>query len=207
MMTAAKSVTASFNSKLASQTITLGATPTVSVGGTGTVSATASSGLLVTFSSLSTGICTVSDRTVTGVVAGACTLAANQAGNSSISPAPQVTLSFSITGIPPGPPTIRSITAGSGSATIHFLAPSNTGGSTIASYSATCTASGQATRKASGTTSPVTVKNLTGGVIYQCTLTATNSDGGTSAASAPLPVTPAPGRKIDMTPLLMLLLD
>jgi hypothetical protein len=206
-MTAAKSVTASFNSTLASQAITLGATPSVSVGGTGTVSATASSGLPVTFTSLSTAVCTVSGSTVTGLALGTCTIVGNQPGNSSTSPAPQVTQSFSITGIPPAPPTITSITVGNGSATIYFSPPSNTGGSTIASYSATCTASGQTTRKASGTASPITVKNLTGGVVYQCTLTATNSDGGTSAASAPLPVTPAPGRKSDMTPLLMLLLD
>jgi hypothetical protein len=204
-MNAAQTVTANYGNLL-SQTITFGAAPSVGVSNTATVSATASSGLPVTFTSLSPGICSVSNRTVFGVAAGTCTLAANQAGNATYSPA-QATQSFSITGVPPGPPTITSITAGSGSATIHFSPPSNTGGSTIANYSATCTASGQTTRKASGTASPITVKNMTGGVVYQCTLTATHSDGGTSAASAPLPVTPAPGRKSDMTPLLMLLLD
>jgi hypothetical protein len=77
------------------QTITFGTEPAVVVGRTGTVSATASSGLAVTFSSLSQ-TCSVSGSTVTGISMGGCTIAANQAGNSSFSPAPQVTTSFNI---------------------------------------------------------------------------------------------------------------
>ncbi len=207
VMAAAKSVTASFNRALASQTIAFGTAPTVAVGGTGTVSATATSGLPVTFSSLTASICTVSGSTVTGVAAGICTIAANQAGNSGTSAAPQVTSSFNIAAIPPDPPAITSITAGSGSATIHFSAPGNTGGAPISRYTATCMAGGQPTRTASGAVSPITVRNLTGGVIYQCALTATNEGGGASAASAPLPVTPMPGKKSSLAPILMLLLD
>jgi len=79
-----------------SQTITFGAAPTVTVNGTGTVSATASSGLTVTFSSLTPSICSVSGTTVTGVVAGTCTIAANQAGNGTFSAAPQVTQTFQV---------------------------------------------------------------------------------------------------------------
>jgi hypothetical protein len=73
-----------------SQTITFGTAPSVSVGGTGTLSATASSGLAVTFTSSTISICTISGRTVKGVKAGTCTIAANQPGNSSYNPAPQV---------------------------------------------------------------------------------------------------------------------
>jgi hypothetical protein len=136
-------------------------------------------------------------------------IAAQQLGNATYSPAPQVAQSFSIAAapVPPCPPTINAITAGSGSTTIHFSAPSNTGGSTISGYTATCTASGQTTRTATGTASPLTVKNLTGGVLYQCSLTATSGNGLTSSASATLPVTPAPGKKSSLTPILMLLLD
>jgi hypothetical protein len=65
-------------------------------GGTSTLSATASSGLTVTFSSLTTGVCTVAGSTVTIVTAGSCTVAANQAGNASFFPAPQVTLGITI---------------------------------------------------------------------------------------------------------------
>ncbi len=190
------------------QTITFGAAPSVVVGGTGTVSATGGgSGLPVTFSSLTTSICTVSGSngsTVLGVAAGTCNIAANQAGNSSYSAAVQVTQSFAITAPTIAPPTLISIVAGSGSATIRFSPPSNTGGSAISLYNASCTARGQTTRTASGTTAaPLTVRNLTGGVLYQCSLTATNSAGLTSSASAALPVTP--GKKGNLTPILLLL--
>jgi hypothetical protein len=196
-------------STLASQTIAFGSTvPTVTVGGTGTVSATASSGLAVTLTSLTAPICTVSGSTVTGVATGICTIAANQSGNGTYAAAPQVTLSFSIAAnsTPPGPPTITSIKAGSGSATINFSAPDNTGGSPITSYTATCTATGQTTRTATGIASPLTVRNLTGGVVYQCSLTATNGGGFSSVASAAMSVT-ATAKKSSLTPILMLLLD
>ncbi|MGN6757043.1 MAG: hypothetical protein ACTHMJ_11720 [Thermomicrobiales bacterium] len=47
-----------------------------------TVSATATSGLTVSFSSLTTPVCTVSGTTVTVVSAGSCTIRASQADNS-----------------------------------------------------------------------------------------------------------------------------
>ncbi|MGY8711218.1 autotransporter domain-containing protein [Bradyrhizobium sp. 18BD] len=68
-----------------SQSITLGAQApqTFVSGGTFAINplATASSGLAVTYSSLTTGVCTVSGSTVTMIAAGTCTLAADQAGN------------------------------------------------------------------------------------------------------------------------------
>jgi uncharacterized repeat protein (TIGR02543 family) len=205
-MDAAKTVTANFNSTApASQTITFGPAPTVTVGGTGTVSATASSGLPVTVSSSTLGMCTLSGSMVRGVAAGICTLAAHQAGNSSFSPAGPATLSFSIAAapLPPGPPTNISITSGRGSATLIFSAPS---GSAITRYTARCAASGQTTRTATGAASPLTVRNLSGGALYQCTLTATDGSGLTSVDSAPQPVTPAAGKN-SLTPILLLLLD
>ncbi|MBI4740914.1 MAG: hypothetical protein HY777_05040 [Betaproteobacteria bacterium] len=113
-----------------------------------------------------------------------------------------VTATFNYGSVPPGPPTLNSINVGPGSATLNFSAPANTGDSPIASYTATCTASGQATQTATGAGSP-----LTGGVIYQCTLTATNGGGFTGVASANQPVTPLPAKKSSIVPILMLLLD
>jgi len=104
---------------------------------------------------------------------------------------------------PPGPPTINSITMGAGTATIGFTAPSDTGGSAITSFTATCTAPGQTTRSNTGLGSPITVSGLTGGVTYSCSVTASNSIG-TSPSSAPLPVTTQRGRNI--VPVLMMLL-
>jgi hypothetical protein len=144
-------------------------------------------------------------------VAGTCSIAANQPGGNpsnfygSYAPAPQVIQTFAITAItPPSPPGNISITSHIGSATLKFSVPGNTGGLPIAFYTAACSATGQTTRTQKGTSSPITVKNLTIRVAYQCTLTATNEGEMTSAASAPLPV---PRVKSSLTPVLMLLLD
>ena len=61
------------------------------------LSATASSGLPVSFSSLTTAICTVSGNIVTPVAVGTCTIRASQAGNTTYNPAPNVDQSFAIT--------------------------------------------------------------------------------------------------------------
>jgi hypothetical protein len=78
------------------QTITFGAAPSVAVGGTGTLSASASSQLPVVFSSLTPSTCSVTGSTVVGLAPGACTVAANQAGNGTYDPAPQATQSFTL---------------------------------------------------------------------------------------------------------------
>src|SRR5206468_1247954 len=61
-----------------------------------TVSATASSGLPVSFASLTTTICTVRGTTVTIVAAGTCTIQASQAGNATYAPALNVKQSFTV---------------------------------------------------------------------------------------------------------------
>jgi len=90
-----KSCTATFMLKL-DQTISFGTAPTVYVGKTGTVSATATSGLSPVFSSTTTDVCTISGSTVTGVKTGTCTIAADQPGDTTRNPAPQVTQSFPV---------------------------------------------------------------------------------------------------------------
>jgi hypothetical protein len=58
--------------------------------------ATASSGLAVTYSSTTPAVCTISGSTVSIVGVGACTIAANQAGNANFTAAPQVTQNIAI---------------------------------------------------------------------------------------------------------------
>lgn len=82
----------------ADQTIT-GFTATPSngaVGGSSTLSATASSGLSVTFGSSTLTICTVTGSTVSYLAVGTCTVTADQTGNASFNPAPQVTLDIGV---------------------------------------------------------------------------------------------------------------
>jgi hypothetical protein len=151
-----------------SQSIAFTSTPPSSafVGGTTyTVTASASSGLAVVFSadSASAGICTVSGSTVSFVGTGTCVVDANQSGNGSYAPAPQVQQSFAVGATPPSPQTITftstapsgatvggatytvSATASSGLAVAFGLAPSSAGvcglsGSTLSFVGAgTCT--------------------------------------------------------------------
>jgi MYXO-CTERM domain-containing protein len=61
------------------------------------LSATASSGLVVTFSSQTQTVCTVAGDVVSLIAGGTCTIAANQAGNASYAAAPTVTQSFGVT--------------------------------------------------------------------------------------------------------------
>ncbi|WP_295581007.1 choice-of-anchor Q domain-containing protein [uncultured Lamprocystis sp.] len=96
----AATATQSFSIGKGNQTITFGAAPTIVVGGTGTVTATGgNSGNPVTFTSQTPAVCTSSGtngRTITGVTAGVCTIAANQAGNDNYNAAPQVTQGFNV---------------------------------------------------------------------------------------------------------------
>lgn len=80
------------------QTISFGAAPALTLSGTATVSATASSGLAVNYSSTTPAICSVDGSTgvVTDIAAGTCIIAANQSGNDTFAPAPQVTQSITV---------------------------------------------------------------------------------------------------------------
>jgi hypothetical protein len=60
------------------------------------INASASSTFAVTFTSQTMSVCTVSGNMVTIVVAGTCTIAANQSGNANYNAAPQITQSFTI---------------------------------------------------------------------------------------------------------------
>ena len=81
---------------MANQTIRFRFAPRVKVNNTGTVSATATSGLLVTYTSMTPSVCTISGPRVTGKKVGTCTINADQPGDSSYNAAPQVTQTLTI---------------------------------------------------------------------------------------------------------------
>ena len=62
-------------------------------------SASPNSNNLITYSSLTSAVCTVADTTVTMVAPGTCTLAADQAGDATYNAASQVTQNVAITGV------------------------------------------------------------------------------------------------------------
>jgi hypothetical protein len=95
---AATPVSRSFTVAKLSQSITFGTLANMTVVDPPfAVSATASSGLTVGFSSLTTAVCSLNANTVTLVAAGACAIRASQAGNATYAPAPDVDRSFAVT--------------------------------------------------------------------------------------------------------------
>jgi hypothetical protein len=155
--------------------------------------ATASSGLAVTLTSNTLPVCTISGLNIVFVTAGTCTVTATQTGGTNMgttySGAMSVIQSFMITAGVPQPPTGVTGSAGFQSATISFTAPTNTGGSAILDYTATCTGVMPASANITGAGSPLTVTGLTNGNTYACSVTARNASG-SSGASATVMVTP-----------------
>lgn len=83
----------------------------------------------------------------------------------------------------PGSPTGITIATGNGTLTVSFTAPGSSGSSAIIDYTASCTGGG-ATRTATGTSSPLTVTNLSNGTSYSCSVTARNAVGSSAASNA-----------------------
>lgn len=110
-------------------------------------------------------------------------------GSNTLGAGNTATATVTVIAVAPNAPTLTSATPGNASNTLNFTAPTSTGGAAITNYTATCTASGQPTRSATGSSSPIIVSRLAFGVAYSCTVTATNS-AGTSIASNALSVTP-----------------
>ena len=159
-----------------SQAITsFGSSPALVVGGTTTVSATGgASGNPVTFTSTTPSVCSVAGSTVTGLTAGTCTIAANQASSTNYNAAPQVTL---------------GITGGPGSQTITFgTAPTIVFGGS-GTVSATGGASGNPVTFTSTTPGTCSVSGLNGSTVTgvaagTCTIAA-NQASSTNYNAAP----------------------
>ena len=165
------------------QTISLGSAPTLSLYGSASISAVASSGLAVTFSSLTPAVCSVNSQSgvVQDLTAGTCTIAVNQAGDADFNAAPQVTQSIAVAAwsaglTPPGAPTGVRATLGNTVQTVRvsFVGPASTGGDPVTAYTVTSVPVGLS---ATGTASPIAV-NCSGSCSgYRFTVTAQNNQG------------------------------
>jgi DNA-binding beta-propeller fold protein YncE len=90
-------VNRSFTVTQGSQTITFGGLSSQVLGAASfTISATATSGLSVSFASITSAMCTVSSATVTLVAVGTCTIQATQGGNANYAAATPVNQSFRV---------------------------------------------------------------------------------------------------------------
>jgi hypothetical protein len=202
--------------KARSQTISFSAAPILNSDvSTATVSATASSGLPVSYSSTTPSICTVNSSTgvVTGKASGVCTIAANQSGNTSYAPAPQVTqniaFNFSQTLIFSAAPTLSlydratvSATASSGlpvsysSTTPAVCSVNSTTGLVIALLTGDCTVAADAgaleatqTITVSAARTPVTIPGAPTGVTAKAGTalnTVSVSIGATTSGGSPI---------------------
>ncbi|QDZ89175.1 tandem-95 repeat protein [Shewanella decolorationis] len=176
------------------QTITFANPGAQNFGTSPNLSASSTSGLTVSFSSSTTGVCTVSGSTLTFVTAGTCTINAEQAGNSSYLAAATVSRTFTVNAVVPSAPTIGTATAGDTQASVAFVAPANTGGTSIMGY--TVSVSPPDVAPVNGASSPILVTGLTNGQAYTFTVTANNSAGAGAASAASNSVTPAASQSI-----------
>ncbi|WP_053094149.1 S-layer family protein [Cellvibrio sp. pealriver] len=174
----------------AAQTITFANPGAQTFGTSPTLTATTNAtGLTPTFTSSSTGVCTITTGgLLTFVSAGDCTINADQAGDSTYLAATQESRTFTVNAVVPGAPTIGTATAGNTQATVTFTAPASNGGSAITGYTVTANP-GAITRAA--TSSPYTFTGLTNGTAYTFTVTATNAAGTGAASAASNAVTPS----------------
>ena len=150
---------------------------------------------IVTDTATSTVVCDV-PASSTGCVVGSLAngtaynfalLARNAAGDS-------ITASTSATTVAlPGTPTSVTATAGQGSATITWTAPTNDGGSAITGYTVTAVPIGTCTPNPA-TAATCTVSGLVNGTTYTFSVTATNAAGNSapSATTSATPVAPPP---------------
>ncbi|WP_390903733.1 putative Ig domain-containing protein [Shewanella seohaensis] len=184
----------------ATQTITFNNPGAQNFGASPMFSATSDSGLLPTFTSSTTGVCTITSLgAVTFVTAGTCTINADQSGNASYLPATQVSRSFTVNAVVPGAPVIGTATAGDAQASVSFTAPGFSGGTAVTGYTLVSTPGGIT---ASGASSPITITGLTNGTSYSFTVAATNSAGLGSASAASNTVKPNGAPVINGTPTL-----
>ena len=187
-----------------SQTITFGALTGAKLTASpvtlsGATLATASSGLMPTYSSSTIDTCTVTSAgVITLKLVGTCTIVASQAGNSGYGAATPVSQNLIIGADVPAAPFINSVSTGggvgssSGTASVKFT-PGASNGANIDSFTVTATNGGTTLTQIvlSGTGDSATVTGLSLGTAYTIAVKAYNTAGGSSPTTYSSTVTPA----------------
>ncbi|WP_259521597.1 Ig-like domain-containing protein [Shewanella baltica] len=181
----------------ANQTITFSNPGAQNFGSSPTLTAASSAGVgyTVSFSSSTTGVCTITTGgTLTLVAAGSCTIDADQSGDIATNAATTVTQSFTVSAVVPGAPTNLAATAGDTQASVAFVAPVNIGGSAITGY--TVTTNPADVVPVNGASSPLVITGLTNGQAYTFTVTATNTAGAGAVSATSNSITPMAAQTI-----------
>lgn len=117
---------------------------------------------------------------------------------------PTGNLSVTHAAFAPGAPVIQSVSSGNQRVVVRFSPPESDGGASIDSYTATCVPEGGGSAiSVTSTGSPIVLTGLTNGILYGCSVHATNDVGSGVESSALV-------RKAGMSnlvPLFFLLLD
>ena len=173
------------------QTLSFATAPRLTLGGSASVSATASSGLPVSYSSLSPGVCSVnaSSGLVTDLSLGECIIAANQAGNGNYNPAAQLSQTLAVqvpTGVtvPTAPTGVAAKLGNNTSTVIVSVGGVGSGGNAITGYTVVSSPAGIT---ASASSAPLTVSCPSGCAGFAFSVYASNGVGN-GAASSPVPV-------------------
>lgn len=168
-------------------------TPPASTGSSAITGYTASCLVGTTETTRKTVTGTISPIAVTGLTNGSeysCTVTASNSTSTSVtSSVAKVTPVAAAT--VPGAPSLVSVTAAAGKATVKFTAPTSNGGSAITGYDASCV-NGTTTKTVSTTTTTATsivVTPLSNGLVYTCSAQAKNAVG-SSLVSASAVVVP-----------------
>ena len=159
--------------------------------------ASASSGLAVTSTVTSGGsVCSISSiGTVSILSVGSCTIEVSQAGDSVFSAASSIARTITVQPALPSAPHIASISAGDGTVTVGYIAPSTNGGSSLVSYSVIATSTTAPTisnTNCSTSTLSCTLVGLVNGSSYSINVKAFNSRGGGAVSESAEVLIPSP---------------
>jgi outer membrane protein OmpA-like peptidoglycan-associated protein len=159
--------------------------------------ASSSSGLAVTSSVTAGGsVCSISNTGLVSILSvGSCVIEVSQAGDSVFSAASSISRTITVLPALPSAPHIASISAGNGTVTVGYIAPSTNGGSPLVSYSVTAqspTAPTVSNTNCSTSSLTCTLVGLVNAASYSINVTAFNSRGAGATSGSTEVLVPAP---------------
>ena len=159
--------------------------------------ASSSSGLAISSSVTAGGsVCSISSTGFVSVLsAGSCVIEVSQSGDSVFSAASSISRTITVLPGLPSAPHVSSVSAGNGTVTVGYAAPSTNGGSPLVSYSVTAqspTAPTVSNTNCSASSLTCTLVGLVNGASYSINVTAFNSRGAGAVSESAEVLIPSP---------------